>query len=129
MALTGPRNTPRRSNYYFESEAPVGANAVLYQGAMAVINAAGFLVPASTATGLRTPCLHDTDNGKRSVDNTGGANGAVKARIFFGVFLYKNHGADLVVAADRGSPCFIVDDETVAKTNGAGTRSEAGTVM
>jgi hypothetical protein len=129
MALSGPRATPRRSTYFFEADAPVGANAVLWQGAMAVLNAAGFLVPASTATGLRKPCLVDHDNGKRSLVG-GAANGDVRCRIFFTIALYKNSSAgDLIVAADRGNPCFIVDDETVAKTDGSGARSAAGQVV
>ena len=35
---------------------------------------------------------------------------------------------DLITIADIGKACFIVDDQTVAKTDGTGTRSRAGIV-
>ena len=37
--------------------------------------------------------------------------------------------ADAITLADIGKDCFIVDDQTVAKTDGAGTRSRAGRVF
>ena len=36
---------------------------------------------------------------------------------------------DAITLADVGSDCYIVDDQTVAKTNGSGTRSRAGRVF
>ena len=35
---------------------------------------------------------------------------------------------DAIAQADVGKVCFIVDDQTVAKTNGGNTRSPAGIV-
>ena len=37
--------------------------------------------------------------------------------------------ADAITLADVGSDCYIVDDQTVAKTNGTNTRSVAGKVF
>ena len=36
--------------------------------------------------------------------------------------------ADQITAADIGNDCYGVDDQTVAKTNGANTRSVAGKI-
>ena len=36
---------------------------------------------------------------------------------------------DLIAQADAGSDCYIVDDQTVAKTSGTNTRSRAGIVL
>lgn len=128
-ALTGPRNIDRMGSDYSEGERPVGANAVLYNGALCVTNAAGYLVPASTATGLRRPCVHVTIDNARSLTGTA-ANGGVTAKVQFGIFKFKNSAsADEIVQADVGSDCFIVDDQTVAKTNGSSTRSTAGEVV
>ena len=37
--------------------------------------------------------------------------------------------ADAIVRADVGADCYIVDDQTVAKTNGSNTRSVAGKII
>ena len=51
-------------------------------------------------------------------------------RILKGVFPFKNSAAaDEITNAEIGSDCYIVDDETVAKTDGTGTRSVAGKVF
>jgi hypothetical protein len=120
MALSAPRNVPRRSTYYFEADAPVGAAAVLWQGALSARNAAGYLVPFTATTGLKNPCIVDSDNLQLKVTG-GAANGDVQARIFFGVFPFKNvagsGGADTLTEADVGK---------VVKTDRTGTLSAAG---
>jgi hypothetical protein len=129
MALSAPRNVPRRSTYYFEADAPVGAAAVLWQGALSARNAAGYLVPFTATTGLKNPCIVDSDNLQLKVTG-GAANGDVQARIFFGVFPFKNvagsGGADTLTEADVGKVVYGLDDETVVKTDRTGTLSAAG---
>ena len=62
------------------------------------------------------------------MDNTGAA-GAASVEYRIGLFLFANSSAgDLITIADIGKACFIVDDQTVAKTDGTGTRSRAGIV-
>jgi hypothetical protein len=47
-----------------------------------------------------------------------------------GTFQFANSAAgDLIATADIGTVCYIVDDQTVAKTNGTSTRSPAGVVV
>ena len=46
-----------------------------------------------------------------------------------GTFRFGNSASgDLIAIADIGNDCYIVDDQTVAKTNGTNTRSVAGKV-
>ena len=64
-----------------------------------------------------------------TVDNLAGAAGAVSAETETGVFRFKNSAAgDLITRADLGVDCYIVDDETVAKTSATNTRAIAGKV-
>jgi hypothetical protein len=51
-------------------------------------------------------------------------------RIQRGCFRFANSTAgDAITNADRYADCYIVDDQTVAKTDGTGTRSVAGKVV
>jgi hypothetical protein len=104
---------------------PVAASTRLYQGCLLCINASGYAVPGSTATTLKAIGRNEQD-----VDNSAGAAGAVSALATRGVFKWNNStSTDLITIADVRSTCYIVDDNTVAKTNGSNTRSVAGTVV
>lgn len=123
MALAADRNTPMKDGELIA--VPVAANAKIYAGALTVANATGYAAPGSTATTLTY-----LGRAEEAVDNTGGADGAKTALIRRGkAFKYKNSGADPVTQAELGKACYIVDDETVAKTNGTSTRSAAGIVV
>ncbi len=102
---------------------PVLANAVIHQGAIVVIAAAGYAKPGVTGTALTTVGI-----ARHPVDATGLANGAVTVEVEEMVAACTNLGADAVTVADIGKVCFLVDDQTVAKTDGTGTRSPAGIV-
>ena len=63
------------------------------------------------------------------VDNLSGAAGAVRIQSSRGVFPFANSAAgDQITRADIGANAYIVDDQTVAKTNGTNTRSVAGVI-
>lgn len=121
-ALTQDRNTLRRDGA--QMEPPVAANARIFGGALVAINAAGYAVPGSTATGLASAGV-----AQHRADNSGGAAGAIRVRLSKTPHqLGNSEAADAITLADVGKDCFIVDDQTVAKTDGAGTRSRAGRV-
>ena len=64
-----------------------------------------------------------------TVDNTGGAAGALMVPIKRGTFLLANSaGADEITNANYGQFCHVVDNDTVALTNGGGSRPVAGTI-
>lgn len=122
MALTSDRNTPLQNGKLVSVPMAV---AMIYAGALVAINAAGFATPGAVATTLRY-----FGRAEEQVDNTDGAAGDKSVLVRRGeAFKFKNHGADPIVQADLGKDCYIVDDETVAKTDGVGTRSIAGKVI
>jgi hypothetical protein len=122
MALSKDRDTLRKADSEFY-HVPVAASAVIYAGAL-VVNNAGYAAPGSVATTLVA-----LGRAEESVDNTGGANGAKSVTVRRGVFKFKNSSAgDAIGLTELGKDVYIVDDETVAKTNGTNTRSVAGKV-
>ncbi|MCE8027537.1 hypothetical protein HOP54_02385 [Halomonas daqingensis] len=121
-AATKNRNTPSRAGY--KRGHPVAANAKCYAGAIAVANASGFATPATAATGLTALGVF-----AHYQDNTGGANGDQVVEVERGYFRFENSaGADEITRADIGQVCYLVDDQTVAKTSDTDSRSPAGIV-
>lgn len=53
---------------------------------------------------------------------------AAAVRVWAGSIVMRNAAGDLIVQADVGMVCFILNDQTVAKTDGTGTWSRAGIV-
>ena len=122
MALSQPRSTLERGRDILV--VPVAANAVIQQGGLVAVSAAGYAAPGAVSTTLKAG-----GRAEESVDNTGGADGARSVKLKRGVFLFKNAAADPLTIADTLADCFIVDDETVARTNGGNTRSKAGKAL
>lgn len=123
MALNNDRNTPLKDGEVIV--APVAAGAKIFAGSIVVANATGFATKGSTAVGLTYLGRADAQ-----VDNTGGADGAKTIAVRRGkAFKFANSGTDAVTQADLGKTCYIEDDETVAKTDGTGTRSACGKVV
>lgn len=121
--LAADRNTPTREGRIFS--ATVAAATKCYAGGIACLDASGNAVPGRTATTL-TP----VGRFEEQVDNSAGLAGALSVKIRSGVFRYKNSAAgDAITRAEIGDVCYIVDDETVAKTNGGSTRSRAGRIV
>lgn len=122
VALTSERNTEARIGDLRVE--PVAAAIKIWGGSLVMRNAAGYLTKAATATG----CV-GLGRAEKTVDNTAGAAGAATLEYRLGSFLFANSSAgDLITIADVGKACFIVDDQTVAKTDGTATRSRAGIV-
>jgi len=103
---------------------------IAYQGGLAVINSSGYVRPGYVATGLITVGIFDFSGDvlEGTLDNSGGSAGDINARVRKGTFRFANYASDRVLSTDVGKPCFILDDNTVAKTDGTATRSVAGTV-
>lgn len=127
-ALTKNRITPARGETRGRRGYLVAASVHCFAGAIAVLNASGFAQPATTATG-RTALGRFA----HEVDNASGANGAATVEVERGIFRFENStDSDEITAADIGQLCYLVDDQTVAKTaavvEGDPTRSPAGYV-
>lgn len=122
MALSKARDTIERGRDLLVI--PVAAATTIFQGALVAVNAAGYAVPGSVATTLK-----GAGRAEETVDNSGGAAGALSVTVKRGAFKFKNAAGDACVQADVLADCYIVDDETVAKTNGTNTRSRAGKIL
>lgn len=122
-ALTKDRMTKEQAGTVFDD--PVAAATQMYAGSLACLDASGNLVPGSTATTLTARgCA------QQNVDNSSGAAGDLTCRVKTGVYLFANSAAgDEITRAEVGDSCYIVDDQTVAKTDGTGTRSVAGEII
>jgi len=116
--LASARNTKARQPHV----RPLGikANVIVHAGSL-VVNDAGLAAPGRTALNLV-----GLGRASETIDNTGGANGAALVLVEAGCFQFANSATDPVTDASIGKDVFIVDDETVAATNGANTRSVAG---
>lgn len=126
-ALSAARDTVQMGSAPIPSllNIPLAATAKVYQGGHIALNASGYGVAASTSASLVS-----IGRAEETVDNTTGANGDKTVLAKVGVFKYANSAAgDAIAAADVFQPCYIVDDATVAKTDGTGTRSTAGYTM
>lgn len=96
----------------------------IYQGALVVLNA-GYAAPGSTATSLTAVGVATSQS-----DNANGSDGDVSVEVESGVFPFKNSAStDAIAQAQVGSDCYVVDDQTVAKTDGSSTRSKAGKIV
>lgn len=119
-ATAQPRNTPTQAGNRrrYAVAAAVACNA----GAIAALNASGFVVPASTATGLTAVGVF-----AHSANNSAGSAGDIEVDVERGIFRFENSAdTDEITAADIGKKCYLVDDQTVAKTHATNTRSVAG---
>ncbi len=122
-ALVADRNTQMKATELMP--VPVAANVKIFIGSLVVANATGFAAPGSTAASLTY-----LGRAEDFVDNTGGADGAKTVIVRREKsFKWANLAADAVSQARIGRRCYIVDDQTVAATNGNGTRSPAGIVI
>ena len=121
-ALTQERNTVERSGDILTLGS--AAAVVHFAGALAARNASGNATPGAVATTLR-----GVGRVRETVDNSAGAADDITVDIEKGIFRFANSTAgDEITRADIGNDGYIVDDQTVAKTDGTGTRSVAGKI-
>lgn len=122
MATTGERNTQFRAGMIFAHA--LATATVINKGAMVVLNAGGY-----AKAGLTDASVVSVGIAQETVDNTDGADGERSVEAKTGTHLLANATAgDAITRVDVGNDCYILDDETVAKTDGGATRSVAGRV-
>lgn len=121
LAINDP-NDPYGTGEADLLDVPVAASTTIYGGSLVCLSG-GYAVPGSTAHGLTALGMAEY-----TVRNTGAA-GAKRIRVRQGIFRWENSASsDLIAVTDVGKHAFIVDDQTVAKTNGTRTRSPAGII-
>jgi hypothetical protein len=119
--LTEGRNTPE----VMEGRTlllPVKGATKIFDGSLVALDANGFAVPGDNVAGLTA-----AGRAEEYVDNSAGADGAVKVRVRRGVFKWNNDANAPVTAKDVMKNCYILDDETVTAT--AVDTSVAGKVI
>lgn len=122
-ALSEDRSTPIRLGDVLSG--PVAASQLIYAGALVMRNAAGDLVKGATATGAVA-----VGRAELRVDNSTGSAGDLALAYKPGVFRFANSASgDAITAAEIGDLAWVVDDQTVAKTDGTASRSPAGIVV
>jgi hypothetical protein len=123
MALTEDADVPSREGKSFSYK--VYQATKIYAGALVMLNATGYAVSGATATGQVA-----VGRAAEQIDNSLGASGDLNITVEEGVFRFNNSsGGDAITIAQIGDACYIVDDATVAKTNGGSTRSVAGYIV
>lgn len=126
-ALTAEKSMRRYGENQFAGLQGYGVktNIKILKGALVVKDSSGYALNGATATGLITLGV-----ARETIDNTGGASGAKNIRIDVGEYEFENSAAgDAIALADIGADAYIVDNQTVAKTDGTGTRSRAGKII
>jgi hypothetical protein len=134
-ALTGPRRTSQRATNH-EHNFGVKANVQIFAGAL-VILAGGFLRPAREGQG--------GDNAAKAADAAtyraigiasdsalgNGVDGGVTLDVSSdGPFPFAiGGGGDAVTRSDVGKPVYVIDDQTIGKTNPNATRCVAGCLV
>lgn len=113
-ALTQDRPTPERDGRRVSD--PLAAVAVIYAGALYVLDSAG---AAAAATAAATTPVRAVATARASA-----AAGDSRVEGALGVFRFDNDG-NAITRADIGGDAFVVDDQTVAKTGTA----KAGVVV
>jgi hypothetical protein len=128
-ALTQGRKTPSMVGVSFPMNYPQKGSTVVFAGSLVMVDSSGRALPGATATGCFGAGRAKTNGGLDRYDATGLGDGVNRVEVEEGIFKWANSTAgDLITVSEIGKVCYIVDDQTVAKTSGSNTRSKAGIV-
>ena len=123
-ALTADRDTLELACSISQRHAQVGADSTqFYKGGIVCLDQAdGKMKKGAVSTTL--VCM-----GRCEENVLTGTSNTRKINCRSGIYKYGNSAsADLIAITDVGKDCYIVDDQTGAKTNGTKTRSKAGKI-
>lgn len=120
MPLNQDRDTHRSELTLFSD--PVAASTRIFGGSIVMLDASGNAVPGATATDLTPRGI-----AQEFVDNSDGSAGDLVVQSRRGAFHLENDGS--VTRADIGGQAYVVDDQTVANSNGTDSRSALGTIV
>ncbi len=106
------RNTARKDGELIGYK--VAASTLIETGKLAALNAAGYLVPASDAAGLKVVGMSE-----ETIDNTSGADGEKTALVRRKkAFLFANDGTNPVAQAHLFTDVYVNDASTVDSDGG-----------
>lgn len=123
-AITTQRARDELGGIGFTSDAPVAASTTIVMGAL-LTTLNGYATNAAAAPGHRVLGV-----ATESKDNSGGSAGDKQVPYKTGIFAFDNSTAgDAIAQADVQKDCYLVDNNTVAKTSNSFARSVAGRVI
>lgn len=120
-AATTAINTPTRAGDF--TAIPVAAATSIYQGTLVARDAAGNLVSAADAVGLKV-----IGRAEETVDNSAGVAGDLTCRVQRGTFRFQNDVTNAVDKSHIGTVCYVLDNQTV-DTDGGTNNIKAGLVV
>lgn len=122
-AATTDRNTRARNGH--EYSFPVKAGEVIPAGVIVALKGSVALNGAADVDQVIVGMSTDP------ADNSAGGDGDIRVNITRqGLRRFGNSAStDAITLMQIGTPCYVVDNQTVAKTSSTGTRPVAGTVM
>lgn len=121
---TSAINTEYRDGILFPVS--LAAAAIVLQGTFAVVGPDGLAISSAAVGGDDQTCIGIWENDAENTPESGQEYGIVRRNKHV---LVSNSSADPVTQAELGKQIYIEDNQTVAKTDGAGTRSVAGRFM
>lgn len=127
-ALAAARVEPRYEEWS-ERKLPLAATIVVYPGAIVCLDTAdGYYKIGAIST-----TLINVGIAQEAADSTGAAAGAVTVNTKFhrpirGRWFLNGTAGDAVAVANRGSDCYLLDDQTVSVSSNGSTRSKAGRI-
>lgn len=105
---------------------PLAAMATVLMGTFAVVGSDGYAITSENVGGADQICLGVWENDAQNPNAAGTVNGLAHRG---NQFLVANSAIDPVTQADLGVPVYIEDNQTIAKTDGTGSRSLVGRFM
>ena len=118
-ALTQGRKTARRNGKV--NQFLVATGSTIYTGAMVAINASSVAVPAGAVAAHKVVGV---------AQNQVTGEGVEKVTVFRDAAYFNNSASgDLITLADVMAVCYVVDDQTVAKTSNSSARPIAGKII
>lgn len=107
----------------------VGANVVIQKN-NPVVAFEGLLYPVGALSTTNAPNAVTVGIATETVDNTGGAAGALRCNVVAGCFAFDSlAAADLVTEANQFQEIYWGDVDSVALTSDTNTRTKAGRLM
>ena len=103
---------------------PIKGSTKIVAGALVDRDANGYAINATASTTGQAMGV-----AQQTYDNSAGADGAMYGDFMPGCWTFANSAAgDAITIAEVGKTAYVVDNNTVAKTDGTGTRHAAGKI-
>jgi len=127
-ALAAGRKIARRGSPVNHYGYPVKASAVIFQGGLVLLAAGNAIAGKTGADSTEAGTFQCVGISTETVTG-GAANGDKTVTVEEGQFPFFNSSAgDQITTSDIGKVCYVVDDQTVAKTSNTNVRAIAGRI-